>query len=271
MNKIAVAISVYKLDSPKYLKESVDSILEQTFSDFDVFIEVDGPVNSKLNEVLCSYIHNKKVNINFNEKNLGLAFRLNSIVAKVLDIGSYGYIARMDADDISLVNRFEKQVHFFKENPNIAVLGCSMIEFDHLGNENKKIMPANHKELAQNIIKRCPLNHPTVMFNLNVIKSDDLKYDGVLRNTQDYYLWIELLKKGYKFANLREPLLKFRIDENFHKRRGLKKAINDFNSRVYAMKALKVFSISNILHTILLFGLRISPSFLKKLAYNRFR
>jgi hypothetical protein len=109
------------------------------------------------------------------------------------------------------------------------------------------------------------------MFNLNVIKSDDLKYDGVLRNTQDYYLWIELLKKGYKFANLREPLLKFRIDENFHKRRGLKKAINDFNSRVYAMKALNVFSTSNILHALLLFGLRVSPSFLKKLAYDRFR
>ncbi|KPZ53594.1 glycosyltransferase [Pseudoalteromonas sp. P1-7a] len=271
MNKVAVALSVYKLDSKNYLKESIDSLLNQTFTNFDVFIEVDGPVDSEVNDLLSNYNDNDKFHVNFNEENKGLAYRLNSIFDKILKIGQYSYIARMDADDICMPQRFDEQVNFLLENEDIAVLGSSMIEFDSTGNENYKIMPVIHHELEKNIIKRCPVNHPTVMFNLDAINSIDLKYDGSLKNTQDYYLWVDLLSKGYKFANLRQPLLKFRIDENFHKRRGFKKAVNDFNSRLYAMKTLGVFSVANILHSILLFGLRVSPSYLKKIAYKRLR
>jgi hypothetical protein len=92
-----------------------------------------------------------------------------------------------------------------------------------------------------------------------------------LKNTQDYYLWVDLVKDGCLFANINETLLKFRIDENFHQRRGLKKAMNDLKSRLYSFKILKNYSISNVLHVILLFILRVSPAWIKKLAYKKLR
>ncbi len=273
MNKarIAVAMSVYGKDKATYLEESLDSLYRQDNKNFDVYLQVDGSITKELEKVITKYSTYENLYCNVSSENKGLAFQLNSAIMVILSSGKYEYIARMDADDICIDKRFSEQLRFFKENPDIAILGCSMIEFDHEGNENSKIMPIEHNELAKNIIKRCPVNHPTVMFNLNVIDAIDLKYNSSLQNTQDYYLWVDLMKKGYKFANLRQPLLKFRIDESFHQRRGLKKAINDFNSRLYAMQALKQFSVSNILHTILLFGLRISPSYLKKIAYSRLR
>ncbi|WP_212748092.1 glycosyltransferase [Pseudoalteromonas sp. S3178] len=271
MSKIAVAISVYYKDKATYFEESLDSLFRQSNKNFDVYLQVDGSITKELETVIGKYSVYDNFFCDFSLLNKGLAFQLNRAMEKILSSGKYEYIARMDADDICMPNRFDEQVSFLKRRPDIAVLGSSMIEFDHNGNENNKIMPIEHNELAKNIIKRCPVNHPTVMFNLNSINASDLKYDSSLQNTQDYYLWVDLLKKGYKFANLSQPLLKFRIDENFHERRGFKKAVNDFNSRLYAMKALKQFSASNMLHTILLFSLRISPSYLKKFAYSRLR
>ena len=269
--RIAVAMSVYGRDKASYLELAIESLYQQSNSNFDIYLQVDGSVSNCLKSVLEKYNRQTNFFLDYYPENMGLAFQLNKAIEKIISSGKYSYIARMDADDICMPNRFEEQTKFLFDTPHVGVLGCSVIEFDLNKVENDKLMPLCHSHLADNIIKRCPFNHPTVMFNLNVISPNDLKYDVNLKNTQDYYLWVDLLKKGYKFANLEQPLLKFRIDENFHTRRGLKKSLNDLKSRIYAMRELKIVTLTNILHTLLLFALRLSPVFVKKFAYKKFR
>lgn len=271
LGKIAIAMSVYKSDKIANIKESVDSILNQTYKNFDFYIAVDGVVNDDVRDYLISLNEVKNIMVVFFFYNKGLACRLNDIIDIVIKKNEYCFLARMDADDISYPERFSTQVRFLRENKDIAVVGSSAIEFYDNGGEKFKKMFTTHDELYFNIIKRCPFNHPTVMFNLSIFDKKDIIYDDSLQNTQDYYLWVELLKKGYRFSNIDKPLLRFRVDSDFFNRRGLKKAINDTKARYHAMKLLNLFTLSNVNHTVLLFILRISPSIIKKTAYQYLR
>ncbi|GAB1440074.1 glycosyltransferase [Providencia sp.] len=270
--QIAVAMSVYHADKPECFEESLSSLFNQTFSNIDIYIQVDGPISDDVKEIISKFQNKKKqIFVDFYPISKGLAFQLNRAISTILNKNKYQFIARMDSDDISDINRFKKQIEFFDKMNNIAVLGSSVIEFYSNGQNHTKIMPTEHQALAKNIIQRCPFNHPTVMFNLSVIKKEDLLYKSELKNTQDYYLWVDLLSKGYLFANIAQPLLYFRVDDNFHNRRGINKAINDVKSRFYAMKKLNCYSIKNILFSASLFLLRFSPVFIKKIAYKNLR
>lgn len=271
-SKLAIIMSVYKNDKLEYIEKSLNSLFEQTYTNFHLFLQVDGYIDDETEAFIISY--SKRYSnflLEFIKENKGLAWQLNRAISRLQDFGDFEYIARMDADDICVRNRFEKQIEYFKSNENISVVGSSVVEFDNNGSEFEKIMPVQHTTLSSQIIKRCPFNHPSVMFNLSVLDINDLVYDEKLTNTQDYYLWVDLLAKGYLFGNTKESLLYFRIDENFHSRRGLKKAINDTKSRLYALNKLNVYSFSNLFHILCLFILRISPSFVKKFAYNNLR
>ena len=201
--KIAVAMSIYKKDSVTNVKCAIDSLLLQDYDDFDVFIQVDGYVDCALEALLDEYSMLPNFYIDKCEENQGLAFQLNKIIGKVFCLNHYAFIARMDADDICEPNRFLEQVAFFERNPEVAVLGSDVIEFNNnLNSTFYKKMAQEHEVLSRDLIRRCPFNHPTVMFNLSVISPRDLLYNATLKNTQDYYLWVDLLSKGYSFANL---------------------------------------------------------------------
>lgn len=271
MSKVAVAMSVYRSDKCKYIKQSIDSIINQSYENFDLFIEVDGPVPSSVVELLDSYNLLSNVFVTFNGCNKGLATRLNVIIDFVASSNDYSFLARMDADDISEPSRFSKQVEFLTNNEEISVVGSDVTEISEDGTVifHKK-MDYSHELLKKNIIKKCPFNHPSVMFNMKVFH-DGFRYNSELMNTQDYYLWIDLISAGRLFSNINEPLLKFRVAGDFHSRRGIKKAFNDLNSRIYAFKKLDNLRFSDVIHTILLFFLRLSPTFVKKIAYKFFR
>lgn len=272
MSKVAVALSVYQSDKLSLLKLCIDSLLSQTYENLHVYIMVDGPVEKQVGLYLAELSNDENFNVEFCEKNCGLATRLNQIIDKVVAIGDYDYIARMDADDISDKTRFSKQVSFLKQHKDVSVVGSDIMEIDELGNKLfYKSMSSNHEELYANIIRRCPVNHPSVMFRVEIFHDPNIRYKPWLKNTQDYYLWVDLFKAGFRFANINEALLYFRIDSQFHSRRGLKKAMNDFKSRIYAMNELGVYTLSNCLHMFLLFFLRVSPSFIKKIAYSKLR
>lgn len=270
-SNIAVAMSVYKSDKLPYLVEAVDSILEQDYEAFHIYIEVDGTVSPDVKSYL-NKLDSQKTTVTFHRENKGLATRLNQIIDKVLQSGKFSYIARMDSDDISDRSRFREQVDLLSKNRDIYVLGTDVIEINNKGETIfYKHMESNSDKIRSNIIKKCPVNHPSVMFRVELFDTYGLRYQDNLMNTQDYYLWVDAIDKGLKISNLNKPLLKFRIDENFHKRRGLKKSLNEFNSRVYAMKKLSMFSLGNALHTLLLFSLRLSPESIKKLSYKYMR
>lgn len=270
-NKLAVAMSIYKSDKLEYVRESIGSITDQSYSFFDLFIEVDGPISTDVELYLRSLSNLDNVYVNYNSSNMGLARRLNDIIDKVLKKGCYTFLARMDADDISFPQRFERQIEYLNNHSEVAVVGSDVVEISEIGHELfYKRMDALHDEISRNIIKKCPFNHPSVVFRMAIFE-EGFRYKSELMNTQDYYLWVDLLAAGKKFANINEPLLKFRVNNSFHSRRGFKKAMNDLNSRIYAFKKLDTFNLGNVIHTVSLFLLRIAPTSIKKWAYSTLR
>ncbi|WP_079254041.1 glycosyltransferase [Endozoicomonas arenosclerae] len=264
-------MSIYKNDSAFALKKAIESLINQSFSKLILFIEVDGNVGDEIRSTLDTYSNNNHVEINYNSANKGLAFRLNQVVDKVVVFESVEYIARMDADDICHPDRFKKQVEFLSKNPEVDIVGSSVFEIDEKDMiQTYKAMPTSDSVLKKRLIKQCPFNHPTVMFRRRVF-DDGNRYSSDLKNTQDYYLWIDLASKGYKFANIDEPLLAFRIDPEFHSRRGKKKAKNDYMAKVYAMEKLDKKNLKNWSYTFAIYGLRMSPSSISKLAYKYLR
>ncbi|MFQ2602372.1 glycosyltransferase [Aeromonas caviae] len=267
---VAVIMSVYKNDKSDWLRKSIDSILGQTYTNVTIFLAVDGPVSEDIYSLLLKYTETGKVNVYYFDECNGLAARLNILIEEVLASNDFHFVARMDADDISLPTRIEKQVAVL-ESSNCDVIGSSVIEIDDSGKHLfEKKMHTEHEKLLNNIIIKCPFNHPSVIFRISVFH-DGIRYDSSMKNTQDYNLWVELASLGYIFGNVDESLLLFRVSNDFHTRRSFNKAKNDLYVRIRAMRELKMISLRNIVHSILLYSIRISPSFVSKFAYRYFR
>lgn len=268
---IAVAMSVYKNDNPKFLYESIISILSQEEVNVTLFIQIDGMISDELKKILILFNEHYNINLFWNKENKGLATRLNQIIEEVIKENKFDYLARMDADDISHPRRFITQAAFLDKHKDISVVGSDVIEISENGEQLfYKKMHCNHDDIVSNVIQKCPFNHPSVMFNIAVFK-ENFRYKPSLKNTQDYYLWIDLIFAKKRLANINLPLLWFRVDNNFHQRRGIQKSLNESFSRIYAIKKLKIYSVRNILHIPLLFMLRISPEVIKKIAYKKYR
>ena len=248
-----VAMSIYYQDNLIWLKESINSVLAQTYQNFILVLVIDGMIKKETESYLYDLkLSNPKVVVLSNTKNSGLSYSMNKVISWAQDF-QFKYFIRMDADDICLPNRFEKQVSYMDEHPSVGVLGTSLIEIDE-GNRivGRRLMSENHNVLYKALSRRCPLNHPTVLIRMDLF-SDYLNYDPEHKNTQDYFLWIKMASKGVKLANLREPLLKFRRVKGFYKRRGRAKSLNEFKARLLAMKLLKQGSIVNFTYASLVF------------------
>ncbi|MGL0818282.1 glycosyltransferase [Vibrio vulnificus] len=270
--KVAVIMSLYKDDSHLHFKQAIESILEQSGVSVSLFLAVDGPVCTNLSNYLKCIEKNRQIFIYRHNINKGLATRLNELIDEVLRFGSFDFIARMDSDDISSPDRLFKQCTFLNDNTGIDIVGSDVIEIDNDGREVfYKRMKTDHDDIVRSFIQRCPFNHPTVLFRPIVFTEHNIRYPSGIKNTQDYYLWVECLAKSIRFANINEPLLYFRVNSCFHSRRGMKKALNDVQSRIYAMKKLRIFNVRNVAHTIALFLLRMSPPKVKAFAYKVFR
>lgn len=199
MPKISVIMSVYNTNE-EWLRESIDSILNQTFLDFEFIIINDGSTNNA-EEVILSYKDNRIKYVK--QENQGLASALN----KGLDIALGEYIARMDSDDISLPERFEKQVKFLDENKDIFILGTW---FETFPQKQVIVLPKNVQYL--DLLNGCKIGHPTVMFRRTEFEKYNLKYNESFKAAQDYELWSRAIH-FFKFANIQEVLLKYRCHE----------------------------------------------------------
>lgn len=269
---VAIAMSVYIEDDLFFLKAAINSLLNQTYKNITIFIAIDGQLKTEVQDYLNELNKQGKVLLLFNDKNKGLATRLNQLIDSIMESNRFDFIARMDADDVCMKNRIAVQVNFLQNQQDISVVGSDVMEIDESGNKLfYKRMESDHSTIITKLIKKCPFNHPTVMFRSNIFEMGSNRYKEELLNTQDYYLWVDLLCQNFKFANINEPLLHFRINNSFHQRRGMKKAMNDFKARVYAMRKLNIFSFVNVSISCLLFALRISPRAFKKLAYKHLR
>lgn len=203
MPEISVIMPVH--NGEKYLREAVESILTQTFSDFELIVVDDGSTDSTA-DIIKSISDDRIVYLK-NDRNIGISDTLNKGI-----LSSRGkYIARMDADDISLPSRLEKQIDYMKQNPDVSVLGCAVEIFGEGINGSVRTFSSTPDEIKIDIIFATPFVHPTLMFERRVF--DHELYDGNFNGAEDYELWIRLACK-YRMATLNEPLLKYRKHMN---------------------------------------------------------
>lgn len=228
---ISVVMSIY--DEPiEWIKSAVDSILQQTYSNFEFIIINDNPKREENYTILnCIKASDPRISIYHNEENIGLAASLNKGISKAKG----DFIARMDADDISLPLRFETQMDFFGKNPDVGVCGTFARQFDEYGKLGRKIiLRKKDAELKKAIRFFCPFVHPTVMIRKELLQHT--KYDTRSRTGEDWLLW-KSLSPLTKFANIDKVLLHYRINPNNSTQKV--GAVKTRDSRMYA--ALKAF------------------------------
>ncbi len=261
-------MAVYQADNAKWLREAIDSITKQTYTNFLFVIVIDGPVPQAISGVLNDAVkRDDRIILAQNSHNIGLASCMNAVIDFSMQFKPTFFV-RMDADDISEEHRLLRQITYLKRHSNISVLGSALTEINESGFKvGARVMPASHKQIVRILPHRCSLNHPTVVIRYNVF-NDGHRYNGDLLNTQDYFFWITLASKGYIFRNLKDRLLKFRRVNNFYKRRGLSKSLNEFKARVYAITKLKQFSPYNFFYACGVLSLRLMPGEIVKLAYK---
>ena len=232
-------MAVYAEDRIEWVTEAVDSILAQTYREFTFVVVIDGDINDDIRTYLVDTAdHHDHMMLVGKKFNAGLSTCMNFVIDWGLQ-HQLRYFFRMDADDISAPNRLEKQISYLEEHPQISVLGTALTEVnEHSVAVGKRKLPLKHGDIVKFLPKRCAINHPTVAIRFNVFEQGH-RYREELLNTQDYFFWTDLAAAGFKFANLGEKLLKFRRVNDFYKRRGLNKSLNEFKARFYAMKVLK--------------------------------
>ena len=202
---VSVVMGCY--NSEAFIREAIDSILSQTLKDFE-FIIIDDGSTDKTVEVVKSY-NDSRIHLIQNQTNRGLGYSLYTGVK----MSRGKYIARMDADDISLPYRLERQVDFLSTNPDYLIVGSACAPFSGKNDIriSKRIIS---KEKSMSAIRSVvlfgvPFVHPSVMMNAAIMKRDRINYNSNFRKAQDYELWSRVVW-DYKSTNLSEVLLKYR-------------------------------------------------------------
>jgi glycosyltransferase involved in cell wall biosynthesis len=197
-------MSVYN-EPLEWLRSSIDSILAQTFEAFEFIIINDNPARQDLTDILKDYSkRDSRIRIIENHENLGLAKSLNYGLKQA----NGKYIARMDADDISLPRRLELQYQFLEEHADIFLAGCSAQIIDRNGQlKEKAIKHSVHKDIVNDLLAgKLAFYHPAIMF-----RNEGFLYRDKLNAVEDYDFYLTLLHKGKKFGNIKEIGLRYRM------------------------------------------------------------
>lgn len=202
MPTVSVVMPVY--NGEKYLREAIDSILAQTFTDFEFIIVNDGS-DDGTKEIIRSYDDARIVYLE-NRENSGIVVTLN----KGLDRAVGKYIARMDSDDIAVKERFEKQVAFLDRNKDIGLLGTGICIFGEGIEREERVFTKKHDLLKAELIFHSCFAHPTVMMRRSVLADNDLRYNENFAGREDFALWWEIVKVS-RVATLSDILLYYRI------------------------------------------------------------
>ncbi len=213
----SVCMSVYHGDNVVYFREALESVFTQTRLPDEVVLVVDGPVTTEIDDVISDYSHKETPLVVVRlEKNSGHAVARQT----GLDSAHYEYTAIMDSDDIAIADRFEKQMAYLEDHPEIDVLGGQIKEF--IGNPanivGSRIVPLADSEIKTYLKSRCPMNLVTV-----VLKKDSVQRAGGYIDwycEEDYYLWVRMTEQGMVFANLPDNLVNVRVGDEMYQRRG---------------------------------------------------
>lgn len=206
MALVSIVMSVY--NGEKYLNEAIESILRQTYYNFEFIIIDDGSSDKSL-EIIKAYAKLDNRICYYTRENKGLVASLNEGISK----SSGKYIVRMDADDISLPNRIDTQVQYMENHPEIGVCGSGAEVFSSLNKSRIWIRNSNSDYLkAQLLFTPCFL-HPAVIIRKSILEEYDILYDKEFKHMEDYEIWTRLAEIT-EFSNIKSVLLKYRVLEN---------------------------------------------------------
>lgn len=206
MKKISVLLPVYNAE--KYIAHTVKSVLQQSYSNFELIAVDDGSKDNSL-EILTNF-SDPRLKVYFQE-NQGLATTLNL----AFKYSNGEFLARIDADDICIVERFKKQIDYLDKHLDVAVVGSAVEYIDYKGDYiARSFPPTSHRTIRKKILNGgCCLTHPSVLMRADVFRQVG-GYDERSRCAQDLFLWSKMVSKGYKLKNLPMPLIKYRLADD---------------------------------------------------------
>lgn len=213
----SVLMSVYYKEHPDYLRQSMQSIYDQTVPTDNFVLVCDGSLTPELDAVIAEmqkkfgsrlYVHRLA-------RNGGLGNALNEGIKHCKN----ELVARMDSDDIAYPDRCEKQIAVFNTHSEVSICSGIVEEFTTDPNtvDTKRVPPETHAEIVEFAKKRNPFNHPCVMYKKSAVEAVGSYQDFYL--LEDYYLWLRMLMAGYQGYNIQEPLLHMRAGSDMYKRR----------------------------------------------------
>ena len=266
----SVLLSLYHKENPEYLEKCFESIWDnQSMKPSEIVLVLDGPIGEQLTNSVQEW------QVKIGEKLKVVALPQNVGLGKALNEGlkqcSNDWVFRMDTDDICTSDRFEKQLAFIEQNPEVVLFSSQVMEFnqDITDADVIKSVPLTHDEIKKFAQKRCPFNHMTVVYKRDVI----LSLGGYQHHLfmEDYNLWLRVIGNNYKVANLPDVLLYARVGNGMHARR---KGFQYIKSEKQLLDLKKQLKLQNPVYANMLFlirsAFRLLPANMLGKIYNTF-
>lgn len=264
--KVSIIMGIY--NNEKTLEDSVDSIINQTYSNWELIMCDDGSKDSTY-QIAKNYgkMYPDKITVLRNEENLRLAATLN----KCLEYVTGEYIARMDADDICINNRLEKQVEFLDKNSKYDLVGSNLIPFDEQGDKGIREIIEFPNKYSMKV--HSPFAHPTIMARKEVYERlKGYKVSNEITRCEDVEFWFRFFYEGFEGYNLQIPLLRYREQLVDFKKRKLKYSIDSVKVSYNGYRLLKYSKLDYIYLVKPIISALVPPemmSFLHKFKDNR--
>jgi glycosyltransferase involved in cell wall biosynthesis len=220
-----VSVLLAVADGERYLRTAIESVLRQSMSDLELLVIDDGSADTT--PAILADVGDSRLRVLRNDERRGLAASLN----RGLDEARGRFVARLDADDVALPRRLERQLERMASDPRVAVVGSAVLELDDRARPGSiHLMPSGAETVGWSALFSSPFFHPSVLFERDVLDERGLRYDEEYLESEDYDLWTRFLRHA-DGDNLREPLTLYRVHPGQASvaRRGLQR---DFQRRV---------------------------------------
>lgn len=256
---------VYGGDHAAFLRSAFESsVQEQTLRPSEVVLVQDGPVGQELTAQLDALVRESPIPVVRIElaENQGLAAALTAGIAAC----SHDIVARMDADDVSFPDRFERQLALIEQG--FDLVGTGLVEFEGSAGELGRARVTPHgDQIAHDAQFRSPFNHPTVVFRRDaVVRAGGYQPLGMM---EDYWLWARMIADGARVENLADPLVAYRVDAGAYRRRGGWEQLRTEFALQRAMRRIGFISRRQYVRNVVVRGAyRLTPTFVRRGAYR---